>query len=132
MGMLEVLTTGPAASAAGTPGAVGTACSTTKNQQARFALTEANPSQGNQFLGGAGSYWVNDIAWANYNGMVATLQHRLSSTFSLLTNFTWSKCLDVADANGDISGMAEENPYNLHLVSRSDLDGIRSSRRRLS
>jgi hypothetical protein len=103
--------TGPAAAA----GAVGTLCSTTKNQQARFSLTEANSSQGNQFLGGAGSYMVKDIAWAKYNGMVASLQHRLSSTFSILSNFTWSKCLDVADANGDINGVVEENPYNLRM-----------------
>jgi hypothetical protein len=111
----NVVTTGSAATAAGTPGAVGTACSTTKNQQARFSLTEANPSQGNQILGGAGSYLVNDTAWAKYNGMVASLQHRLSSTFSMLSNFTWSKCLDVADGNGDINAVAEENPYNLRM-----------------
>jgi hypothetical protein len=112
----SVVTSGPAATAAGTISpVVGSNCSTTKNEQARFALTEANRYQGNQFLGGAGSYVVNDIAWANYNGMVASFQHRLSSTFSMLTNFTWSKCLNIADANGDISGVAEENPNNLRI-----------------
>ena len=111
----NVVTTGPAATGAGTPGAVGTACSTTKNQQARFALTEANPTQGNLILGGNGSYLVNDIAWSNYNGMVASLQHRLSSTFSLLSNVTWSKCLNIADAGGDIGSVVEENPYNLRM-----------------
>ncbi|HEU5339885.1 carboxypeptidase-like regulatory domain-containing protein [Edaphobacter sp.] len=110
-----VVTTGPAAHAAGTPGAVGTPCSTTKNQQARFALTEANPSQGNQILGGSGSYLVNNLAWANYNGVVVSLQHRLSSTFSMMSNFTWSKCLNIADASGDVGGVTEENPYNLHM-----------------
>jgi len=112
-----VVTTGPAAAAAGTVHpAAGTACSTTKNQQARFNLTEANPAQGNQIQGGgSGSVIVNDTAWANYNGMVASIQHRLSSTFSLLANYTWSKCLNVTDAQGDISGTQVENPYDYPL-----------------
>jgi hypothetical protein len=42
------------------------------------------------------------------------MQHRLSSTFSLVVNWTWSKCLDLGD-KGDISGMVEENPNNLRL-----------------
>jgi hypothetical protein len=110
----SVVTLGPAAVAALTLGGgpVGTPCSTTGNQQARFLLTEANPSQGNQYAGG--STYVNDIAYANYNGMVATLQHRMSSTFSLLTNFTWSRCNDVADAAGDQTYTAFEDPYDLH------------------
>jgi hypothetical protein len=109
-----VVTTGPAAKAAGTLApTVGSACSTTKNQQARFGLTEANPAQGNQIQGGgAGSVIVNDTAYANYNGLVASLNHRLSSTFSLLSNFTWSKCLNITDAQGDITGTQVENIYN--------------------
>jgi hypothetical protein len=120
-----VVTTGAAAAAAGTTGggAVGANCSTTKNSQARFALVEANPLYGNQLGGGGynGSYGgtasnlINDDAWANYNGLVLTLQHRLSSTFSMLSNYTWSKCLNVADAGGDVAAVSEEDPYNLAL-----------------
>ena len=78
-----------------------------------MALSEANPAQGNQYAGGSsnGMILVNNIAYANYNGMVATLQHRLSSTFSLLTNFTWSRCNNIADAAGDWSSTPFENPY---------------------
>jgi hypothetical protein len=110
-----VVTTGPAAVAAKTLGGgpVGTACSTTANQQARFALVEANPAQGNQYLGGGGgSVVVNDFGTANYNGLVVSVNHRLSSTFSLLANYTWSKCLNEADGNGDVTGTAVENPNN--------------------
>ena len=110
-----VQTTGPAAKAGGVLGGgkVGANCSTTNDEQARFALTEANPAQGNNIEGGGGgSVIVNDIAWANYNGMVASMQHRLSSTFSLLANYTWSKCLNVTDAQGDIAGTQVQNPYN--------------------
>lgn len=100
--------------AAVTPGAAGTPCSTTQNQNSRFALTEANPYQGNQFAGaGYGTVLLGDTAYGNYNGMVASVEHRLSSTFSLLSNFTWSKCMNIVDAQGDIAGTVVENPYNL-------------------
>ena len=107
----------PAAQAAGTVGggAVGTNCSTTANEQARFILTEASPVQGNLYQGGGNSALINDNAWANYNGMVATLQHRLSSTFSLLSNYTWSRCMNVYDAQGDQGGNGPMNPLNIGL-----------------
>jgi hypothetical protein len=97
-------------------GKVGTNCSTTGNQAARWALSEANPAYGNQYAGGSssGMILVSNIAYANYNGMVATLQHRLSSTFVMLTNYTWSHCLNIADASGDWSSTPLENPYAPH------------------
>lgn len=112
-GCTGIVTTGPAAVKAG---AAGTNCSTTGNQNSRLALTIANPAQGNQISGGgAGSNYVNDTGTANYHGMVATLQHRLSSTFSFLANWTYSKCLDIADGQGDIAATLTENPFNPKL-----------------
>ncbi|WP_263380739.1 carboxypeptidase-like regulatory domain-containing protein [Granulicella paludicola] len=109
-GCAGIVTTGPAAV---TPGAAGTPCSTTANQKSRFALAIANPLQGNQYLGGGGgSVVINDFGTANYNGLVTTVQHRLSSTFSLLANWTWSKCLNEADGMGDLAGTSIENPAN--------------------
>jgi len=110
-GCAGIVTTGPAKV---TPGAAGTNCSTTKNYSSRFSLTVANPLQGNQIDGsGAGSTLVADSATGNYNGLVASLNHRLSSTFSLLANWTWSKCLDEEDGQGDLSGVSVENPANI-------------------
>jgi hypothetical protein len=112
-GCAGIVTTGPAAVK---PGAAGTACSTTSNQTSRFALTIANPNQGNQYQGGGGgTVLTGDSGTANYNGMVATIQHRLSSTFSLLANYTWSKCLNIEDAQGDLAGTTVENPNNTRL-----------------
>ncbi len=121
-GCTGIVTTGPAAVKAG---AAGTNCSTTGNQTSRFLLTQENPagvtgsgaaSGGNQYLGGgAGSIIVGDEANANYNGMVASINHRLSSTFSLLANWTWSKCLNIYDAQGDYAGTAAENPNNIGM-----------------
>jgi hypothetical protein len=109
-GCTGVITTGPAGKPAGKPG---TPCSTTANQNQRFLLTTQNPAQGNQYQGGGGgSVLVNYAGMANYNGLITTVQHRLSSNFSLLANYTWSKCLNVADAQGDLAGTTVQNPYN--------------------
>jgi hypothetical protein len=119
-GCAPVVTTGPAFQAVykAHPGdfASGAPCSVTGDQQVRFALTEANPAQGNGYAGGSssGMILVNTIGFANYNGMVATLQHRLSSTFVMMTNYTWSHCLNIADASGDWSSTPLENPYSPH------------------
>jgi len=104
------VTTGPAGKPAG---AAGTPCSTTGNQTQRFYLTTQNPAQGNQYAGGGGgTVLVNSVGMANYHGLITTVQHRLSSSFSLLANYTWSKCLNVADAQGDLAGTTVENPSN--------------------
>ena len=112
-GCTGVVLTGPAAAK---PGAAGTPCSTTANAAARATLTQLNPVQGNFYAvggGGTSSSQIINEGWANYNGLVATLQHRLSSTFSLLTNYTWSKCLNVQDAQGDVTTNITSQPFNL-------------------
>jgi hypothetical protein len=112
-GCAGIVTTGPAAVK---PGAAGTNCSTPANQNSRFALTIANPLQGNQYTGGGGgSVVVGDYATANYNGLVTSLQHRLSTTFSVLANWTWSKCLNEADAGGDVTGSSVSSPNTPRL-----------------
>jgi hypothetical protein len=106
-GCTGIVTTGPAAVKAG---AAGTNCSTTGNEASRFLLTQLNPTQGNQYEGsGGGSVIVGDEASANYNGLVTSINHRLSSTFSLLGNWTWSKCLNIYDAQGDYAGTGPED-----------------------
>ena len=109
-GCAGVVTTGPAGKPAG---AAGTPCSTTGNQSQRFYLTTQNPAQGNGYAGGGGgTVLVNSVGMANYHGLITSVQHRLSSSFSLLANYTWSKCLNVADAQGDLAGTTVENPSN--------------------
>jgi hypothetical protein len=109
-GCTGIVTTGPAAVK---PGAQGTNCSTTGNQNSRFALTIANPAQGNQYAGGGtGSVMESNSAYSNYNGMIATVQHRLSANFNLNVNYTYSKCLNNVDPQGDISATQVENPAN--------------------
>ena len=112
-GCAGVVQTGPAAAK---PGAAGTNCSTTANSISRATLTQLNPVQGNYYaVGGTGSASTQIIneGMANYNGVIASLQHRLSASFSLLTNYTYSKCLDIVDAQGDIAATSVSQPFNL-------------------
>jgi hypothetical protein len=69
------------------PGKCGSAnCSTTTNTQIRRVLTLANPEQGAYY---ASMPTTNDGANASYNGLLTSLQHRLSNNFSLRVNDTW-------------------------------------------
>jgi hypothetical protein len=118
-GCAGIVTTGPAAVKAG---AAGTNCSTTGNQSSRFLLTQENPTGtnsngnatgGNQYEGsGGGSVLVGSGASANYNALISSINHRLSGNFSLVANWTWAKCLNIYDAQGDYAGTGPENPYN--------------------
>jgi hypothetical protein len=88
--------------------------STLGNTSSRYLLTLDNPSQGPKYAGGGtGSILINDGANASYNGMIATIQHRVSSDFSLFSNYTWSHCFDIEDAQGDFATVTVQNPNDI-------------------
>jgi len=93
------------------PGMCGTtACSTTGNSASRYALTILNPAQGPKYQGGGGNTGSSGSAQAitganaTYNGLVISIQHRMSSNFVFLANYTWSHCIDINDDYGDLGG----------------------------
>jgi hypothetical protein len=95
--------------------AIGAPCSSTGNQASRFALTLANASQGPKYQGGgAGSILIKSGASASYNGMIATIQHRFSSSFVFLANYTWSHCIDISDNSADTAGTSVQDPTHLN------------------
>lgn len=91
------------------PGKCGTAdCSTTGNTQARRVLSLANPAVGKYY---SQMVVLDDGVNANYNGMLTSLEHRFARNYTLLANYTWSKCLGIAPVTS-LSGGIYQNPNN--------------------
>jgi hypothetical protein len=63
--------------------------------------------------GGTGSMYIMSGAGASYNGMVASIEHRMSSSFVFLANYTWSHCIDISDNAADVSTITIQNPANI-------------------
>ena len=87
----------------------GKPCSSTTNTNARRVLSLLNPSQG-QYIGQmiTGDPGGNSF----YQGALTSIQHRFSSNFSTLVNYTWSHCIDDQDFVGDMHNSQYQNPYN--------------------
>jgi hypothetical protein len=104
----------PSVYTAGTDPVVGGA-DTTGNSAARFYLTEKNGSAKGGVMyagGGTGSMYIMSGAGASYNGLVASIEHRMSSSFVFLANYTWSHCIDISDNAADVSTITIQNPAN--------------------
>jgi hypothetical protein len=48
---------------------------------------------------------------ANYDGMLASVEHRLAHNYTILANYTWSKCMGVGPVTSLGTGVIE-NPAN--------------------
>jgi hypothetical protein len=95
-----------------------TATSCAPGDKARFQLTMANPTWGSYYAGGgtltgSGSIYIKAGANSSYNGMVASLQHRLSSNFVFMANYTYSHCISISDNAADVSTITIQNPANI-------------------
>jgi hypothetical protein len=91
--------------------AAGAPCSNTgsANTNARTALSRINPQQGGLY---SPTFTViDDHGYSNYNGGIFTIQHR-SGNFNFLANYTWSKCMDLVDNQGDIANSSLQNSSN--------------------
>jgi hypothetical protein len=87
----------------------GTACSTTGNTSARRALSLINQTQGAYYTEVTQEY---DGLGTQYNGVLTTVQHRFSSYYSILANYTYSHCLSGPPNNGDNAANQFQNPSN--------------------
>src|SRR5215472_17112448 len=83
-------------------------CSTVGNTQARRLLTQLNPSQG-QYYGQL--EYLDDGGTASYNALMLSAEHRLSSHFFLLGNYTYSHCISDL-LTTELSGPIYTNPAN--------------------
>jgi len=92
------------------PGTCGSAaCSSTSNTQARRVLSLANPKVGQYY---STMIVADDGISANYNGLLTSIEHRFAHNYTLLANFTWSKCLGIAPVNS-LGGDVLQDPNNV-------------------
>ena len=91
------------------PGNCGSsACSTTGNTQARRVLTRIDPNGGKYFS--TITLADNGIS-SNYEGMLASIEHRLANNYTILANYTWSKCMGIVPVTS-LGGATIQNPAN--------------------
>ena len=88
---------------------VGKPCSSTGNTNQRRVTALANPVAGTYY---SEISYMYDGSSSVYHGMLASLEHRFAQHFTLLTNYTWSKCLTGGTDVGDLGGNTFQNPYN--------------------
>jgi hypothetical protein len=55
---------------------------------------------------------LDDGGTASYNSLLMSVEHRLSSHFMMLTNYTWSHCI-TDNVMLQMGGPASTNPYNI-------------------
>jgi hypothetical protein len=106
-----------------TSGSGTTGCSTAGNANFRRALFLANPAQG-QYYGAVTNF--GDFGYATYNGLLVSAQHRFTNNFSILSNFTWSHCLDTGE--GGLNGAGTPQNY---LNVRAEYANCASDQRRV-
>lgn len=102
---------GPIDSVASQCPATSQACNATSNTQARRVLSVLNPSQG-QYVGNMDEW--DPVGNQLYNGMLSSLQKRLSKGVTLSANWTWSHCIGMFqgyDSKSDETTTVPNNPY---------------------
>ena len=89
------------------PGTCGSAaCSSTSNTQSRRVLSLLNPKVGAYY---STMITADDGISSNYNGLLTSVEHRFAQNFTLLGNYTWSKCLGIAPV-ASLSGDVLQDP----------------------
>lgn len=90
---------------------LGAANSTIANTNQRRELYLANPAPDAGGL--VGTLALADPGGnANYNGLILSVNHRFTRSFSIMANYTYSHCLDQADNSGDLAFPQYQNPKN--------------------
>ena len=87
------------------------ACSSTSNSTQRLKLYQQTGGTGAGTRYGAFSEQA-PFAMANYNGVILTANHQFADNYTVLANYTYSKCLTNINYSGDDSPLLQ-NPNNI-------------------
>jgi hypothetical protein len=115
------------------PNGVVTSCNTTANQNSRRLFT-VNKYPGNAAYGFVEA--LDDGGTSSYNGLILSVQKRLSKGLSASANFTWSHCigdLSIGDSTGNAgAGLAIPNNrrFDRGNCQSNEIGGTFSSDRR--
>ncbi len=86
-----------------------TTTSTTSNTNNRRLTYLTNPATGQYY---ADIQQGDDGGNAEYNGLLASINKRLSHHFTILSNYTFSHCISSWDFAGELAGVIIQNPLN--------------------
>jgi hypothetical protein len=93
-----------------------TPCSTSGNIPQRRIFSLTNPAQG-QFYGALQT--AEPVGNASYQGLVTTVNKRLSRNTTVLVTYTWSHCISIAEQSTINNNFSAQDPFNFHN-SRGD------------
>ena len=91
--------------------------STSANSNQRRVLYLQNPSQGQYY---SNLFIADDGANASYHGLLLSVEHRFARDFTLLTNYTWSHCIDDGDFDGNFGRQAKYQNQTNRSADRGD------------
>ncbi|WP_263354768.1 TonB-dependent receptor [Acidicapsa acidisoli] len=87
----------------------GKPCSNVGNTNARRMTALTNPATGTYY---SEVSYMYDGSSSVFDGLLLTVQHRFAKNFTLLSNYTRSKCLTGGTDVGDLGGNTFQNPAN--------------------
>ncbi|MGH9430440.1 MAG: carboxypeptidase regulatory-like domain-containing protein [Terriglobia bacterium] len=87
----------------------GTPCSTSSNESQHRLLYLINPVTGSAF---SDIYHLDAGSNGEYEALLLKLQHRFSSHYTILGNYTYSHCISEGDFQGDMGGPYTQNPFS--------------------
>ena len=94
-------------------------CSTVNNENQRRLLAIENPLQGQYYSNMA---TVDSNASRSYNGLIVSVQRRVSSGLSVLANYTWSHCIDYQTSTDTTVAQAWDLNQLSHDRGNCELD----------
>jgi hypothetical protein len=106
------------------PGTCGSGpCSSSGNANQRRFFSTLNPAQAVYY---GALPLLDDGGTGTYNGLLLSLQRRLSKNVSALVNYTWSHCIDEGEINSD-----QPNSYRVSFNRNLDRANCDSDRRQI-